>query len=183
MHKEGMKNVLALSFLIPHFLFPFCQWWRNTSDQQWALKKILQCHSQIENNAKHEVKAASKVKFTRHNLHGTPHHRQASSVAYKWCNANKITVTYMIKHGEETLYIKDREGGASCPYFLLYVSVNVREETERMSGMRKGGTGRGKEWVREKEQLSVCRAEQDHVVKQLCSLDWSTTPGTWSSAD
>lgn len=48
-----------------------------------------------------------------------------------------------MKHGEETLYVEDREGGASCPYFLLYMSV--REETDRMSEMRQGGTGRGKE--------------------------------------
>lgn len=85
-----------------------------------------------------------------------------------------------MKHGEETIYMKDREGGANCPYFLLY--MNVREETDRMSGMRKGGTGRGKEHVREREQLSVCGAEQDHVVRQLCSLDWSTAPGAWGSA-
>lgn len=170
-----MKNVLLLSFLLSTFL-PASGGWRHTTDQQWAYKKILPWLSQTESNAKHEVKSLSKVKYTRHNLHGASHHRQPSSVAHKLCHANKVTVTYMIKHGEETLYMKDREGGAN-PYFLLYVSVNVRE------GMRKGGTGRGKEWVREREQLSVCGAEQDHVVRQLCSLDWSTAPGTWSSTD
>lgn len=86
----------------------------------------------------------------------------------------------MMKRGEETLYMKDREGGASCLYFLLYMSV--REETDWMSGMKKGGTGRGKERVREREQLSVCGAEQEYVVRQLCCLDWSTAPGAWGSA-
>lgn len=77
--------------------------------------------------------------------------------------------------------MKYREGGASYLYFLLYMSV--REETDQMSGMRKGGTGRGKEQVREREQLSVCGAEQDHVVRQLCSLDWSTAPRALGSND
>lgn len=125
--------------------------------------------------------SASKVKYTRHNGHGTPHHRQEISVALTHiCHANKVTVTYMMKHGEEALYMKDR-GGASCPFFLLYMSV--REETDRMSGRRKGGTGRGNERVKEREQLSVCGAEQDHAVRRLCSLDWSTTPGSWGSDD
>lgn len=102
------------------------------------------CHGSARQRTMHELKSVSKVKYTRHNLHGASHHRQPSSVAHKLCHANKVTVTYMIKHGEETLYMKDREGGAN-PYFLLYVSVNVREGTDQISGMRKGGTGRGKE--------------------------------------
>lgn len=61
--------------------------------------------------------------------------------------------------------------------------MNVREGTDRMSGMRKGGTEKGKEWVRKREQLSVCGAEQDHVVRQLCNLDWSTVPGASGSSD